>query len=147
MKVEGNRLRATLISALQSSNKSDILKYFLPCFFQTSILVFCHHKQMPNTVIAFKKEPITDALIQSNMAYSTILTIIKWSILFGLLITLVQYWLLTKSYVFSEDAVAKIAKKHIGKTWHVSLSFICSCVTLGFQTYISCKNKCFRFCS
>ena len=32
--VEGNRLRATLISALQSSNKSDILKYiYLAVFF------------------------------------------------------------------------------------------------------------------
>ena len=50
------------------------------------------------------------------MAYSTILSLLKWTIILGLLVTLIQYWLLTKSYVFSEEAVAKIAKKHIGKT-------------------------------
>ena len=67
------------------------------------------------------------------MAYSTILSLLKWTIILGLLVTLIQYWLLTKSYVFSEEAVAKIAKKHIGKTLVFQHTIHCCLVFVAFD--------------
>ena len=49
------------------------------------------------------------------MLLSVLHFVFKWGIILSIAIFLIQYWLVKKSYTFSEREVAHIAEKYVGK--------------------------------
>ena len=49
------------------------------------------------------------------MAFGSLRWALKWGIIAAVTICVIQYWITTKSYVFTEEDVAAIAKKYVGK--------------------------------
>ena len=51
---------------------------------------------------------------KTKMAFSCVWTLLRWAFFLAILAWIIQYWLTTKTYLFSEEEVAAIAKKHVG---------------------------------
>ena len=53
-----------------------------------------------------------------KMVFYFILRVIKWTVIIGLLVLAIQFYMLNKSWTFSHEGVAKIVKKHAGM-WYI----------------------------
>ena len=49
------------------------------------------------------------------MLLSVLNFVFKWGIILSIVVFLIQYWLVKKSYILSDREVAKIAEKYVGK--------------------------------
>ena len=49
------------------------------------------------------------------MLLSVLHSVFKWTEIISIVVFLIQYWLLKKSYIFSDKSIAKISEKYVGK--------------------------------